>query len=165
MAFKPSAAKRHRDESEGALNMNSMMDMMTIILLFLLKSFSTQGQLITPSGDLQLPETIRNEKPKKVVTVAISTRAITVNDEIVAPIEAVLEEGNRIGPLSMRLKELAMEARELEANGASPFEHEVLIQGDQNLPYEHFFKVLYTCGDSEFYNMRILSVSNATRNQ
>jgi biopolymer transport protein ExbD len=165
MAFKPSAAKKHRGDDDGGLNMNSMMDMMTIILLFLLKSYSTSGALVTPSEDLRLPESTRRDKPAKTITVAIGNSAISVNNNIVAPISVMQEEGNRIAALSAKLKELALEAREMEANGAAPFNHEVIIQGDQNLPYEYFFKVLYTCGDSEFYNMRILSVSNPARNQ
>ena len=36
--------------------MNSMMDMMTIILLFLLKSYSTTGALAAQSESLKLPD-------------------------------------------------------------------------------------------------------------
>jgi len=49
MAFKPSKSKKHDTKIEGTLNMNSMMDMMTIILLFLLKSYSTTGALAAQS--------------------------------------------------------------------------------------------------------------------
>jgi biopolymer transport protein ExbD len=166
MAFKPSAAKKHANEGEASLNMNSMMDMMTIILLFLLKSFSTGGALVTPSKDLALPESTRSQKPKKEVTVAITkTGDIVLNDEHIADINSLKEPGNLIGPLASRLREIAQEAKDNEANYGIPFSHVILIQGDQMLPYEYFSKVLYTCGDSEFYNMRILTVKNLGRNQ
>lgn len=164
MAFKPSAAKKHASDEEGALNMNSMMDMMTIILLFLLKSYSTEGALITASEDLKLPESTRKDKPSKMVAVAVGNTAITVNDNVIASIKILSEtEGNTIEPLAEKLATLAAAAKEDEANGASPFEHEIIIQGDANLPYEYFFKILYTCAGAEYYNMRILSVSNPGR--
>ena len=50
MAFKPSSAKKNSRSDDGALNMNSMMDMMTIILLFLLKSFSTSDPEVIEDG-------------------------------------------------------------------------------------------------------------------
>jgi hypothetical protein len=53
MAFKPST-KRKKRNMEGGLNMNSMMDMVTIILLFLLKSYSTSGALKTNADDMKL---------------------------------------------------------------------------------------------------------------
>ena len=80
MAFAPSRSKKHDTKKEGELNMNSMMDMMTIILLFLLKSFSTDGALVAPSQDLTLPTSFQTEKPKKELNVAISQDAIIVND-------------------------------------------------------------------------------------
>jgi biopolymer transport protein ExbD len=164
MAFKPSKAKKHKNTAEGGLNMNSMMDMMTIILLFLLKSFSTQGALITPSEDLKLPESIRAERPTKQTTVAVSKGSIMVNDEPIAPATILDEPSNLIIPLSAKLTEIAMQAKDDEANFGIEFSHEVIIQGDATLSYEHFSKIIYTCGDSEFYNMRILSVSNPGRN-
>ncbi len=80
MAFAPSRSKKHDTNPKGELNMNSMMDMMTIILLFLLKSFSTDGALVAPSENLTLPTSFRVEKPKKELNVAISNDAIIVND-------------------------------------------------------------------------------------
>ena len=166
MAFKPSKSKKNAKAADAPLNMNAMMDMMTIILLFLLKSYSTQGVLVTPSKDLVLPESVRTERPTKQVTVAVSTSgAIVLNDEHIAGPEAIMQPGNLIAPLSFKLRELANVAKDEEANYGIPFSHEIIIQGDQFLPYEYFSKVLYTCGDAEYYNMRILSVSNASRNQ
>ena len=44
-----------RPTNDGGLNITSMMDMMTIILVFLLKSYSTQDISVAPSEDLELP--------------------------------------------------------------------------------------------------------------
>ena len=40
---------------EGGVTINSLMDAVTIILIFLLMNFSTNPMKITPSKDLELP--------------------------------------------------------------------------------------------------------------
>nr|HQV31996.1 biopolymer transporter ExbD [Calditrichia bacterium] len=70
MAFKPSAAKKHRTSTDEELNLTSMMDAMTIILLFLLKTYSTTGAIISPSSDLKLPYSLSTEAPHKELTVS-----------------------------------------------------------------------------------------------
>ena len=55
MAFIPSRSKRHTtDSGDVKLNLNSMMDMFTIILLFLLKVYSTDGQMVQPSETVMI---------------------------------------------------------------------------------------------------------------
>lgn len=73
MAFKPSAAKKNKGKQEGTLNMNSMMDILTIMLLFLLMSFSTEGSLATKSDGLKPPKILANNKPKKTLAINVST--------------------------------------------------------------------------------------------
>ena len=38
------------------------------------------------------------------------------------------------------------------------FTHVVIIQGDQTVPFELLYKVMYTCSQSQFYKMRLLTV-------
>ena len=42
-------------DDEGGVTINSLMDAVTIILIFLLMNFSTNPMKITPSKDLELP--------------------------------------------------------------------------------------------------------------
>ena len=46
---------KKRDEVDGELNITSMMDMMTIILVFLLKSFGENAITVKPSDKMRLP--------------------------------------------------------------------------------------------------------------
>ena len=103
MAFQPSKSKKNLKEEEGSLNMNSMMDMMTIILLFLLKSFSTEGALITPSEQLRLPVSQQGEKPKKELTVSIAKNSLMVNDAVVMDVADIGKEVMLIPMLASRL--------------------------------------------------------------
>jgi biopolymer transport protein ExbD len=162
MAFKPSKSKKHDTLQEGTLNMNSMMDMMTIILLFLLKSYSTTGALATQSESLKLPESQRVTKPQKELNVAVAKDVILVNEQPVMRTSDVPAEGILIPQLENKLKEYAQNEKQLEIEVGKEFTHEVIIQGDESITYELLFRVMYTCGQSEFNKMRLLTVSHPT---
>ena len=160
MAFKPSASKKHDTSQEGTLNMNSMMDMMTIILLFLLKSYSTEGALASQSESLSLPTSKRTEKPKKEVNVSIATDVILVNEVPLMRTGEIDPNEIAISPLQTKLQEYANKERQLEIEAGKEFTHEVIIQGDKGIPFETLFKVMYTCSKSDFYKMRLLTVQS-----
>ena len=160
MAFKPSASKKHDTSQEGTLNMNSMMDMMTIILVFLLKSYSTEGALASQSESLSLPTSKRTEKPKKEVNVSIATDVILVNEVPLMRTGEIDPNEIAISPLQTKLQEYANKERQLEIEAGKEFTHEVIIQGDKSIPFETLFKVMYTCSKSDFYKMRLLTVQS-----
>jgi biopolymer transport protein ExbD len=160
MAFKPSKSKKHNTQLQGTLNMNSMMDMMTIILLFLLKSYSTSGALATQSESLKLPESMRTTKPKKELNVAVAKDVILVNEQPVLTTAEIPPDEILIPQLESKLREYAQIEKDLEIEVGKEFTHEVIIQGDQSITYELLFRVMYTCGQSEFNKMRLLTVSS-----
>lgn len=154
MAFKPTASKRHLNASEGELNMNSMMDMVTIILLFLLKTYSTEGSLKTAAGDLKLPESYRTAKPFKRTTVAVSKTVILVNDVLIMQRDEIPQNENLINQLKTPLEKEADRLREVENYGGE-FNHEVLLMIDKETPFEVVAKVIYTCSKADFYNVKL----------
>jgi len=158
MAFIPSKSKKHNTRQEGTLNMNSMMDMMTIILLFLLKSYSTTGALAAQSESLTLPVSVRETKPKKELNVAVAKDVIMINEQPVMTMADVPPDEILIPQLARKLIEYANKEKQLEIEVGKEFTHEVIIQGDKSINYELLFRVMYTCGQSEFNKMRLLTV-------
>jgi len=158
MAFQPSKSKRHNTQIQGTLNMNSMMDMMTIILLFLLKSYSTTGALAAQSESLKLPVSQREAKPKKELNVSVARDVIMINEQPVMATADVPPNEILIPLLGQKLTEYAQAEKQLEMEVGKEFTHEVIIQGDKSINYELLFRVMYTCGQSEFNKMRLLTV-------
>ena len=158
MAFKPSKSKKHDTKIAGTLNMNSMMDMMTIILLFLLKSYSTTGALAAQSESLKLPVSQRETKPKKELNVSVARDVIMINEQPVMATADVPPNEILIPLLGQKLTEYAEAEKQLEMEVGKEFTHEVIIQGDKSINYELLFRVMYTCGQSEFNKMRLLTV-------
>lgn len=74
------------------LNITSMMDMMTIILVFLLKSYSTDDISIAASEDLRLPISTSEKPPKLAVNVVVSRVDVVVDGEWVMNLEEVPDE-------------------------------------------------------------------------
>jgi biopolymer transport protein ExbD len=157
MAFVPSRRKGHLKFAKDELNLNSMMDMMTIILLFLLKTFSTTGQILTPSEDLKLPYSASSETPKKELSVSVTKHAILVGADNLMSLADLPTDENLIRPLYARLSQLAKEAQNDEVKFGKPFTNEVIVQADENTQFQVLVKVLYTCGQSEYNKLRLLT--------
>ncbi len=157
MAFVPSRRKKHLSFEKEELNLNSMMDMMTIILLFLLKTYSTTGQILTPSEDLKLPFSTSDELPKKELSVSVTRHAILIGSDVLMNLKDFPADENLIQPLWVRLSQLSKAAQEDEVRYGKPFTHEVIVQADENTPFQVLVKVLYTCGQSEYNKLRLLT--------
>lgn len=152
-----SRQKRARDSGEVRLQLTSMMDMFTILLVFLLKTYSTHGQLINPSQDLTLPTSQAQQPPEVGLDVTVSTDWILVNGKPVERTEALeTTEGFIIPKLQESLAQYAREGRHLEEQYGTKFSGKVTVQGDKNMPYNMLIKVLATCGQTDFPNMRLV---------
>ena len=158
MAFIPSHRKRHKtDPGEARLQLTSMMDMFTIILVFLLKTYSTHGQLINPSQDLTLPTSLVQHPPELGLDVTVSADWILVNEKPVEQTQNIISEDTYIVQrLQEELLRYAREAEKMEEIYGAKFSGKVTIQGDKNLPYRLLIKVMYTCGQSNYPNIRLV---------
>ena len=158
MAFKPSAAKKNKRSEEGGLNMNSMMDMLTIMLLFLLMNFSTAGSLATKSEGLQPPKIVNKNKPKKQLVVGISRFHVFFNKDAIVEVDKALAQKNTflIQELAVKLEEEANKAVELEDRFGIEFKKELIIFGDAEMPFNILLKVVFTCGRNQFSNLRLM---------
>ena len=82
------AKKKRRELAADELNITSMMDMMTIILVFLLKSFSATEVTVTPSSNLKLPQSNADKQPSVALNVVVAKNAIVVDNKRVLDLEA-----------------------------------------------------------------------------
>ena len=84
------AIARNRVEPEiNFLNITAMMDMMTIILVFLLKSLSTSTASLPQSQDLQLPKSVLTTEPDSEpegLAVIVSKSQIIAGETVVCPV-------------------------------------------------------------------------------
>jgi len=139
--------KRHR-QSAG-LNLVSLMDIFTILVFFLLVN-SSDVEVLPNAKDIQLPESIAEEKAKETVTILISDKDIIVQGRPVARIDAVMQlKGNDIPQLREAL--LSQNDRVLRREAQDDIAgREVTIMGDKDIPYRLLKKVMATCTASDY---------------
>lgn len=152
---------RTRTGHDVKLNITPMMDIFTIILVFLLKAFSAQGQLVTPAPGLTLPTSTITSPATESLSIKILSDKLLVEDTLVLDSEefrTVLEDKKvaLIAPLQKILSKYAEGTRRSTELFGGAFSGQITIHGDSNLPYSFLTRVMYTCGQTGYPVMKLL---------
>lgn len=137
-----------RKTSTFSLRLTSMLDMFTILLVFLLSNYSSEGQIITTPKDLQLPESTAQKAPKAAPVIMITREVIMLDDKILQSL-AEIENSSElmIAPLYQALQQNRSVAEKIgQLDAKLGFRGNVTIQADRDLPFLLMKKVMYTCG-------------------
>ena len=169
MMFRQAMTRKKRKERQAAgeireLNIVAMMDMMTIILVFLLKSYSASSVSVTASEDVRPPISTTRATPKDTVAVTITPKSILVGDKPVVeliggniPKNAL--SGRRVIPLDQAFRKEVDKLKYIaERNPSAPFSHELSVIGDRRISYDLLLTVLYTAGQNELENYRFVVI-------
>ena len=164
-AIRSFARKLAEPEVIKDLNITPMMDMMTIILVFLLKSFTSTTSVITFDSNLQVPKSLTELKPKLAVTVTVTKKVILVEGDAIAPINAGRvdpavkrdgENGYYITPMVEILEKHARREKRVAEMTGQKFEGQLMLVADQTTPYRLLTEVIYSCGQAGYGNSRLL---------
>ncbi len=156
-------ARRKAREAAGEikeLNIVAMMDMMTILLVFLLKSYQASAISVNQGPTLTIPASTTQLHPQENITVTISRQELAVNDRKVldtlgGAIPASAKEGGKadafyVGALYDALKkEVDKQKYIAQYNKNSPFSGRVNVVADRKITYRTLMEVLYTAGQAE----------------
>lgn len=142
--------RRHeRGKKLGSLNLVSLMDIFTILVFFLLVN-SSDVQTLPNAKDIQLPQSIAEEKAKETVVIMIGEEDILVQGTAIAKVDDVMRlKGNDIPQLRQAL--MSQNDRVLRRAAQDEIAgREVTIMGDKDIPYRLLKKVMATCTDSDY---------------
>jgi biopolymer transport protein TolR len=142
--------RRHkRGKLGGGLNLVSLMDVFTILVFFLLVN-SADVEVLPNAKEIQLPESIAEEKAKETVVILIGEHDIIVQGVPVAKVAEVMRmKGNDIPELRQAL--LSQNDRVLRKEAQDDIVgREVTIMGDKDIPYRLLKKVMATCTESDY---------------
>ncbi len=162
---RPGVARR--EQKEAKLTLTSMMDMFTIILVFLMKSYSTDVEVnVDASMAQRLPVSISQAKLEQnaEAIVQITPTAILVKNKHIVTLHNFKVPKNDLDPTNSflivplydELNNLRETALKLEQAGAivngKPYKFQgiLVIKGDKNMPSSLLMKVMYTAGQAEF---------------
>jgi biopolymer transport protein ExbD len=164
-AIRSYARKLSEPQEITSLNITPMMDMMTIILVFLLKTFTSSALLVSQDQNMTLPASTSRLNAKQAVAVTVTRRVVLVDGEPVAPINsgkidpALKRDGDNgyyITPLVEILSRVARKEKKVAEMTGQKFDGELTIVADRNTPYRLLTEILYSCGQAEYANYRLL---------
>lgn len=174
-ALRKSKRKNQREPEIDFLNITAMLDLMTIVLVFVLKSLATSTTSIPQNADLQLPTSVLTVEPgEEGVIIRISKTQISVGDEEEPIVEysdarqlgqtGLDARHKRNGPNDLYINPLALVLQKYRENDRQirlqtqkdASISEAIIVADEDTPYRLLFEVLYTAGQCEFGKYHLL---------
>jgi biopolymer transport protein ExbD len=167
LRFRNAMARKKRKDRQAAgeireLNITAMMDMMTIILVFLLKSYTASAVSMTSSEELRPPVSTTRATPRDTVAVTVTMKSILVGERTVLELDngtipASALRGRLVVPLSAALKREVDKLKYIaKRNPEAPFSHELSVIAHRKIPYDLLLTVLYTAGQNELENYRFV---------
>jgi biopolymer transport protein ExbD len=163
---------------EMPLQITSMADIMVILLVFLLKSFSSGISVITPSAALTLPEVaLAADQAAELLKMEISKDAILIDDKPVTKLNGFAFEKNDVEsdgtPRSLNIaliRERERHIQESKAKAAAAgtpvpetedLDHpKLMIMADQKVPYKVLQRVLASAGSTGFADFKLAVVED-----
>jgi biopolymer transport protein ExbD len=136
--------------------LTSLIDVMTILLVFLLKSFSVDGNLVSISPELELAKSQSKAKPVMALNIEVTPEDVVVDGYKVTSLASVLaSDSMMIDDLYAKLREVADSPRMIANNGR------IIIQCDKVVDFKILKKIMYTCGKAKFLNFSLLVAEKA----
>lgn len=132
-----------------SINMVSLLDIFTILLLFLLVQAGDPEEALPVFENLQLPFSEAQAPAKRHLVVAIERDRILVEGRPVVTLSQAAAGGNVIPELAEALQGYVRQA----AAGAGEGEHfrgSVTIMGDRKVPFSVLKRVMVTCASQHF---------------
>lgn len=166
--FKRARGYRHRnEEATFELQLTAMADILSILLIFLIFSYSTSAVQLSPADKLELPASFSVSEPIEALKVVVADHGIYVDDKkIVELAEGKLStkdvetgDPNFIKEFFGELDKQAQKSRDIASvNESLKFEGKVTMQIDKNLNYALIKKVLYTATLAGYNDVKLVAI-------
>jgi biopolymer transport protein ExbD len=178
--------RARRKHKEIELQLTSMLDVLVIILVFLLKSYSTSTNNFTTLPGLKLPLSASQDIPPDSLHLIITPEGMTFESQRIVEFNLaagslgsadgdtqyslkpadLAEDGRQIKPLYdalMKAKDRAellrakSKARDAQGNPL-PFDGVLAIQADKRVHYDTIRKIMYTAATAGYKVFRLLAL-------
>lgn len=155
--------KKSKRGVTAVLSLTAMVDMFTVLVIFLLQNYNTTGQILYMPKDFQLPKASSTKELKPAFVVTVSNKEILLDKDVIAKFDDVKAQTEWFIPiLHDRLAAGLAVAKEKyekdiqnkiqtavdQARGAEvqafPTWNKVTIQADKSIDFLTVKKVMYT---------------------
>jgi biopolymer transport protein ExbD len=168
MAKRASRFTRRKKNQVFDIDITSLLDILTILLVFLLQSYNSSGVVINVPKGIELPRSASESLNHFGVNIQVSKTQIWVDDAEVVNSEtsdsaALYDEGNRrIIPLFnelVKIKETIKQAEKLSPE-VKKFSGVANLVIDKTLKYDYVKRVMYTCAAAGFKEFKFVVLTS-----
>ena len=149
--------RKVKKQEEAGLIITSLIDVFVIVLVFLMRSVSSEGNLMTSADNLVLPMSARSKSPSEVsLTIIGDQDNINVDDHAVAKTADVRKQDSLLVPgiLEILTKKRAEEQKAEVLGIIKEATGKVVVQFDKNIPYDIVTKIMATCCYAGYNNIK-----------
>jgi biopolymer transport protein ExbD len=147
-------------EDVNGLNLTAMMDMMTILLVFLLKSYASEPDKLQVNDKMRPPTSTIEERIEPAIMMVVTADEILVDDLRVMAVKDVSLQGTgqqmAVTPVFEALSRRVDHMKKLEELGGAPFDGKLLIVAHESTPYALISAMLYTAGQAQMSRFRLV---------
>jgi biopolymer transport protein TolR len=144
-----------RGEGLG-LNLIPMMDVLTVLVLFLL-FHSFNGEL--PEQRLDLPDSVVETRPRETLAIVVNPEAVMVQGEPVVSTSALYEDRIvMVAQINERLKVLEQDIGVTALEGK-----EITLLADKTIPFKVLKKIMSTCTASGYGRISLAVTQKAEK--
>lgn len=144
--------RHHGRLKGGSINLVSLMDIFTILVFFLLVN-SSDVQNIPSTKNVQLPESIAEQRPRETLFIVVSDTDLLVQGRKVAAVNEVL--GSEENVIAALREELEYQAGRSGIPAEQEARREITILGDRHIPYRLLKKIMITCNSVDYNNISL----------
>lgn len=152
-----------KKNSTFGLNITSMTDMFTILLVFLLQNYSATD-VLTPEQGVNLPTSSTDANPVESLKLSVSPTELKIEGRTIASLKDADFAGADIDPKDTNFilplfRELDKVAKENAGKNTAHIEQgKILLQADQSLNYAVLRKVMYTASMAGFPKLKLATI-------
>jgi hypothetical protein len=159
--------RKHAHDHPVDVSINSLLDILSVILVFLMKSYSASTINIKPSKELQIPFTKSIEAATESTAVTVTLKHILVDDVPVMDLEEggkvreedLAEEKMMLQPLYNKLlDEVEKRKKIMQKNSSVENAINMTLIGDRFVPFDLLTRVMYTAGQAEFSKFDFIAI-------
>ena len=155
-----------RRTTNADLNVVPMVDMMTMLVIFLLQQFSATGEVLYMQKDIKLPDARHGQQIEVAPVVALSAAQVVVSGQKVAEVSELEKDPSQIiAPLVEKLRDekkrwdfIHQNDRDREKN----WKGEVNVQADVKVPFRVVRRVMASAAEAGYGNVNFAAVEEST---
>jgi biopolymer transport protein ExbD len=157
-----------RKSLNAELNVVPMVDMMTMLVIFLLQQFSATGEVLYMQKDIKLPEAQHGQSIEVAPVIAISAEQVVVTGQKVADVRDLETESAlyNINALEERLRDEKKRWDFIHQNDPDRdknWKGDVNIQADSKVPFRILKRVMFSAAQAGYYNVNFATLEVSSK--